>query len=69
MNPQKKGTVDFDSCNIAEDQFLRILARVTITVVNIHFKQNFTIPEIYNRVAFKYGDITNLHVPKLILVC
>ena len=69
MNSQSKDTVDFDFYNIAEDLFLRILARVTTTVVDLHFKHNFTIQEIYNHVAFKDGDITNLHVPNLILIC
>ena len=69
MNSQSKDTVDFDFYNIAEEQCLRILARVTTTVVNKHFKHNFTIPEIYTHVAFKDVDITNLHVPNWILVC
>ena len=69
MNPQLKSTVDFNFYNIQEDQFGCILARVTTTVVNTHVKQNFTIQEIYNHVEFEDGDITNLHVPNLILIC
>ena len=69
MDLQTKSTVDFNFYNIEEDQFLRILARVTTTVVNIHFKHNFTIQEIYNHVELKDGDTTNLHVPELILIC
>ena len=69
MNSQAKDIVDFKFYNIEEEQFLRILARVTTSVVNIHFKQNFSIQDIYKHVAFKDGDITNLHVPNLILVC
>ena len=52
MNSQPKDIVDFKFYNIEEYQFLRILARVTTTVVNIHCKQNFTIPENCNHVAF-----------------
>ena len=69
MNQPSKDIVYFKFYNIEEEQFLRILARVTTTVVNIHFNQQFSIQHIYKHIAFKYGDITNLHVPNLILVC
>jgi len=69
MNSQTKDSVDFNFYNIEEEQFLRILARVNTTVVNIHFKHNFSIKDIYKQVVFKDGDLTNLHVPNLILVC
>ena len=69
MNSQTKDSVDFNFYNIEEEQFLRILARVTTTIVNIHVKQQFSIQDIYKHVVFKDGDITNLHVPNLILVC
>ena len=61
--------VDFEFYNIDEDQFIRILMRVTTSVVNSYFKQHFSINEIYNHVDFKDGDQTNLHVNNLILVC
>ena len=66
MNSQSKDIVDFNFYNIEEDQFLRILARVTTTVVNINFKQHFSIQDIYKHVEFKDGDIINLHVSNLI---
>ena len=69
MNQPSKDIVDFNFYNIEEDQFLRILARVTTTVVNTHFKQHFNIEDMYKHVVFKDGDRTNLHVPNLILVC
>jgi len=61
-------TVDFNFYNIDEDQFIRILMRVTTSVVNVYFKQHFSINEIYDHVNFRDGDITNLHVQNLILV-
>ena len=61
--------VDFEFYNIDEDQFIRILMRVTTSVVNSYFKQHFSINEIYNHVDFIDGDRTNLHVNNLILVC
>lgn len=61
--------VDFNFYNIDEYQFIRILMRVTTSVVNSYFKQQFSINEIYNHVDFKDGDQTNLHVNNLILVC
>ena len=61
--------VDFNFYNIDEAQFIRILMRVTTSVANSYFKQQFSINEIYNHVYFIDGDRTNLHVNNLILVC
>ena len=61
--------VDFNFYNIDEYQFIRILMRVTTSVVNSYFKQHFSINDIYNHVDFEDGDQTNLHVNNLILVC
>ena len=69
MTPPYSKVVDFNFYNIDEYQFIRILMRVTTSVVNSYFKQQFSINEIYNHVDFKDGDQTNLHVNNLILVC
>ena len=68
MTPPYSKIVDFNFYNIDEDQFIRILMRVTTSVVNSYFKQQFSINEIYEHVDFKDGDRTNLHVHNLILV-
>ncbi len=60
--------VDFNLYNIDNDQFNRILERVTTSIVNTYFKQTFSIEEIYKHVIFKDGNKTNLHVQNLILV-
>ena len=69
MTPPYSKVVDFNFYNIDEYQFIRILMRVTTSVVNSYFKQQFSINEIYNHVDFIDGDRTNLHVNNLILVC
>ena len=61
--------IDFNFYNIDEEQFIRILMRVTTSVVNSYFDQQFSIDEIYEHVNFKDGDCTNLHVNNLFLVC
>ena len=68
MTPPHSKIVDFNFYNIDEDQFIRILMRVTTTVVNRYFKQQLSISDIYNHVDFIDGDRTNLHVDNLILV-
>ena len=67
MAQPSKDIVDFNFYNIEEEQFLRILARVTTSIVSIYFKQHFTIQDIHNHVNFEDGDPTNLHVQTLIL--
>ena len=69
MTPPYSKVVDFNFYNIDEYQFIRILMRVTTSIVNSYFKQHCSINEIYNHVDFKDGDQTNLHVNNLILVC
>ena len=69
MTPPYSKVVDFNFYNIDEDQFIRILMRVTTSVVNSYFKRQFSINEIYNHVDFIDGDCTNLHVNNLVLVC
>ena len=68
MTRPSQNIVDFIFYTIGEEQFLRILASVTTSIVNIYFKQHFAIQDIYKHVDFKDGDITNLHVQILILV-
>ena len=69
MTPPYSKIVDFNVHNIDEDQFIRIFLRVTTSVVNRFFKQQFTISDIYNHVDSIDGDRTKLHVDNLILVC
>ena len=57
----------FNAYNIDEDQFLRILTRVTTSTANSYFKQHFAIQDIYNHVNFRDDDFTNLQVQNLIL--
>ena len=59
--------VDFSFYNLEEEQFIGILMRVTTSVVNSYFNQQFTINEIYKHVTFLDGDVTNLHVYNLML--
>ena len=59
--------VDFSFYNLEEEQFLGILRRVTTSVVNSYFNQQFTINEIYDHITFLDGDVTNLHVYNLML--
>ena len=68
MTQPYKNIVDFNFYNIAEEQFLRRLARVTTPVVNIYFKQHYTSQDQYTHLDFKNGDITTLHVQILILI-
>ena len=60
--------VDFNLYNIDNDQFNRILMRVTTSIVNAYFKQKLSIEDIYHHVNFRDGNKTNLHVQNLILV-
>ena len=62
MNSQTKDIVDLNFYNIEEEQFLRILARVTTTVVNTHLKQHSSVKDIYKHVVLKL-------VPGLIYMC
>jgi hypothetical protein len=61
--------VDFNFYSIDEDQFIRVVARITTSVVNSYIN-NISQYNIYidNHVDFKGGDISNLHVQILILV-
>ena len=59
--------IDFTFYNLEEEQFIAILKRVTTSVVNSYFKQQFTIDEIYNHITFIDGNVTNLHVYNLVL--
>ena len=59
--------VDFSFYNLEDEEFLGILRRVTTSVVNSHFNQQFTINDIYNHIIFIDGDVTNLHVYNLML--
>ena len=59
--------VDFSFYNLKEEQFLGILRRVSTSVVNSYFNQQFTINEIYDHITFLDGDVTNLHVYNLML--
>ena len=68
MTTPYSNIVDFSFYNIEENQFICILMRVTTSVVNNYFKQQFPINEIYEHVNFRDGDITNLHVYNLMLV-
>ena len=65
MTPPYSKLVDFNFYNIEETQFICILMRVTTSVVNSYFNQQFSINEIYDHVNFRDGDITNLHVYNL----
>ena len=65
MTEPSQNIVDFNFYSIEEQQFLRILARVTTSVVNIYFKQHYAIQDMYKHADFKDGDITNLHVHNL----
>ena len=59
--------VDFNFYNLKEEQFISILKRVTTSIVNSYFNQQFTIHAIYNHITFIDGDVTNLHVYNLML--
>ena len=68
MTQPSSNNVDYIFYNISDDQFIRILMRVTTSVVNTYFDKKILIDEIYNHVNFIDGDFTNLQVNNLILV-
>ena len=68
MTQPYSNNVDYIFYNISDEQFIRILMRVTTSVVNTYFDKKIVIDEIYNHVNFIDGDCTNLQVNNLILV-
>ena len=68
MTQPYSNNVDYIFYNISDEQFIRILMRVTTSVVNTYFDKKILIDEIYNHVNFIDGDCTNLQVNNLILV-
>ena len=57
--------VDVTIYGITKEQFDRILRRVTVTIVNIHFNKQFTLDNIYEHIEFIDGNITELVVDNL----
>ena len=54
--------VDFTIYGIIKEQFDRILRRVTVSIVNIHFNKKFTLDNLYEHIEFIDGNITELDV-------
>ena len=57
--------VDINIQGISEDTFKQILARVTTTIANVIFNENYTVDNIYDHVEFIDGDITEITVQNI----
>ena len=57
--------VYFNIDGVSEDTFKKILARVTTSVANKMFNENYTIDNIYDHVEFIDGDITEITVQNI----
>jgi len=57
--------VDINIQGISEDTFKQILARVTTTIANMIFNENYTIDNIYDHVEFIDGDITEITIQNI----
>ena len=57
--------VDINIQGISEDTFKQILARVTTTIANVIFNENYTVDNIYDHVEFIDGDITEITVQNM----
>ena len=68
MTEPYKSVVNFNLINFNDEQFHRILKRVTTSIVNIYFRKNFNINDIYEHVKFIDGDQQNLVVHNLQLI-
>ena len=68
MTEPYKTVVNFNLVNFDNEQFHRILKRVTTSIVNLYFSKNFNINKIYEHVKFIDGNQQNLVVHNLVLV-
>ena len=57
--------VYFNLHGISEDTFKKILARVTTSVANKMFNENYTIDNIYDHVEFIDGNNTEITVQNI----
>ena len=62
---QTTNIVDINMQGISEDTFKQILARVTTTIANVIFNENYTVDNIYDHVEFIDGDITEITVQNI----
>ena len=60
--------VYFELSNISKEHFEYILKDITTMIVNTYFKQDFTLSNIYNHIAFKDNDMTNLDVNNIVVL-
>ena len=68
MTEPYKTIVNFNLMNFNDDQFHRILKRVTTSIVNIYFRKKFHINDIYEHVKIIDGNQRNLIVQNLQLI-
>jgi len=54
--------------NVNPDIFEYILMEITTLLVNKHFKQNFTIENIYRYISFIDNNIKNLDINNIYLI-
>ena len=54
--------VDITISGITAEQVERILRRVVVSIVNIHFNKQFTFDNIYEHIEFIDGSRTELDV-------
>ena len=57
--------VDFNLHGISDDTFKRILARVTTSVANKIFNENYTIDNIYDHIEFIDNNNTEITVQNI----
>ena len=65
LNELSGKIVDISLQGISEDTFKQILARVTTTIANMIFNENYTIDNISDHVEFIDGDITEITIQNI----